>query len=406
MKRSSRFLAVLLMLTVIFSAVIAAATYYQLGIIKENSDEKIIEIIAAVRKKYPDMSEVEIAEILNSNSDTEKSVQMLEKFGITSSDWAAYGNTAASEKMIAVNTALCAGFCLVMCGVFAIYVRRRRAEERQIAEYISRINNKEYDLSIGHNSEDDMSLLKNELYKITVNLREQADNSLNAKKSLKNSLSDISHQLKTPITSILIMVDNIIDDDNMPVDLRREFLQDIRRETNNISFLVQSLLTLSRFDADAVEFKIKRENASEIIGECAGRLSVLAEVKGVTLKTQCDNSISLLCDSKWICEAITNIVKNCIEHTAEGGTVEIAVEKNKIYTQISVTDNGCGIAEKDLPHIFERFYKGKNSCEGSVGIGLALAKTIIEKSGGQIRAESQENSGSRFEIKLFEREAA
>lgn len=404
MKRSSRFLAVLLTLTVIFSGVIAAATYYQLEIIKETSNEKIIEIIAEVRKKYPDMSEAEIVEILNGNSDTCKSVQMLETFGIVSSDWAAYGNTAASEKMIAVNTALCAGFCLVMCGVFVIYIRRRRSEERQIAEYISRINNKEYDLSIEHNSEDDMSLLKNEIYKITVNLREQADNSLNAKKSLKNSLSDISHQLKTPITSILIMVDNIIDDDNMPVDLRREFLQDIRRETNNISFLVQSLLTLSRFDADAVEFKMKRENAGEIIRECAGRLSVLAEVKGVTLKTRGDNSISLLCDFKWICEAITNIVKNCIEHTAEGGTVEIAVEQNKIYTQISVTDNGCGIAEKDLPHIFERFYKGKNSCEGSVGIGLALAKTIIEKSGGQISAESQENSGSRFEIKLYERE--
>ncbi len=290
----------------------------------------------------------------------------------------------------------------MLCAVFVVYIIRRKAETAQITEYISRLNNKEYDLSIERNSEDEMSLLKNELYKVTVNLREQADNSLKAKQSLKKSLSDISHQLKTPITSILITIDNILDDENMPAAVRREFLQDIRHETNGISFLVQSLLTLSRLDADAVAFKAKPESVNRLIDECVQRVSVLAELKGVELCKLCKDEISLCCDFRWMCEAVTNIVKNCIEHTESGGTVKISAEKNKIYTQLTISDNGCGICEKDLPHIFERFYKGKNSSDESVGIGLALAKSIVEKSGGVISVSSTEGKGSQFSIKLFE----
>lgn len=401
MKRSTKFAVIFAAITIIFSAVFAAVSYCQLNVLKENSNNKIFQIAACIKQSYPDVSDREIAKILNGYSDVSTAEQSLEKYGITASQWADSANTASADRIITTNIVLCIVFGFTFCGVFAIYILQRKKETKIITEYISRINNKEYDLSIEHNSEDEMSLLKNELFKVTVMLREQADNSLKAKENLKNSLSDISHQLKTPLTSVIIMVDNILDNDNMPIELRREFLQDIRREANGISFLVKSLLALSRLDANAIEFKSKCESADKIISECVQRTSVLADLKNVDVCTSCTSKISLVCDFKWICEAITNIIKNCIEHTQNGGTVEITAKDNKIYTQISISDNGCGIAAKDLPHIFERFYKGKNSSDESIGIGLSLSKTIIEKSGGTISVNSAEGKGSKFDIKFF-----
>lgn len=401
MKRSTKFSVIFAAITIIFSAVFAAVSYYQLNLLKENSNEKFFQIAAEIKQAYPKISDREIAEIFNGCSDTSNAENNLKKYGITASEWADAANVAASDRIIAVNTILCAVMGFSLCGLFAVYILQRKKETKKITEYISRLNNKEYDLSIEHNNEDEMSLLKNELFKVTVMLREQADNSLKAKENLKNSLSDISHQLKTPLTSIIIMIDNILDNDNMPIELRREFLQDIRRETNGISFLVKSLLVLSQLDADAIEFKTKSESVDKIISECTQRTSVLADLKNVNVCTNIKSKINLACDFKWICEAITNIIKNCIEHTQSGGTVEVAAKDNKLYTQISIIDNGCGIAAKDLPHIFERFYKGKNSSDESIGIGLSLAKTIIEKSGGTISVNSTEGNGSRFDIKFF-----
>jgi signal transduction histidine kinase len=127
---------------------------------------------------------------------------------------------------------------------------------------------------------------------------------------------------------------------------------------------------------------------------------VLAELKGVSV-TAADNAVTLGCDKKWLCEALTNIVKNCVEHTGAGGTVRLTAAANPLYTAITVSDNGQGIAPEDLPHIFERFYRGKNAADDSVGIGLALAKAIIEKAGGTIRAASEAGKGSEFSIKFF-----
>lgn len=401
MKRSTKFAVIFAAITIIFSAVFAAVSHYQLNVLKENSNKKIFQLASDIKQSYPEVSDREIAKILNGYSDTAPAEESLKKYGITASQWADSANTAVADRIIATNTILCIVFGFSLCGIFAVYIIQRKKETKIITEYISRINNKEYDLSIEHNNEDEMSLLKNELFKVTVMLREQADNSLKAKENLKNSLSDISHQLKTPLTSIIIMVDNILDNENMPNELRREFLQDIRRETNGISFLVKSLLVLSRLDADTIEFKTKINSVDKIISECTQRTSVLADLKNVNVCASINNKISLACDFKWICEAITNIIKNCIEHTQNGGTVEITTEDNKLYTQISISDNGCGIAAKDLPHIFERFYKGKNSSDESIGIGLSLSKTIIEKSGGTISVNSAEDKGSKFDIKFF-----
>lgn len=402
MKRSYKFLIAFLILTVLFSLATAAVSAFELDKIRTSANESVMRIITAVKQAYPEVSDNEIARILNNKASNKDYSDTLRKYGISSDkDWVVYQNQEEAALIIIENSVLCAGVCLGLCIVFIIYCIRRRDETHRITEYVTRINKKDYDLRIEENSEDEMSLLQNEIYKTTVMLKEQRDNSQKDKESLKNSLSDISHQLKTPLTSILVMLDTILDDDNMPPEIRREFLYDIRRSANSMSFHIQSILTLSKLDANSIVFKSNDESVSRIISECIHNTEVLSELKGVAVNSDCDDSLTLDCDFKWLCEALTNIIKNCIEHTNDGGEVCISAEKKKLYTKITVSDNGVGITPEDLPHIFERFYKGKNSSDESVGIGLAIAKMIIEKSGGIISVYSTVGKGTTFDIRFF-----
>lgn len=405
MKRSQKFLVLFLVLTAVFSAVFAVTSCFELEKIRDNTNKAAAQILGAVQSEYPEVSQRELAKILNDDTDTNDYNGSLEKYGIDlENDWAVYKNYGVSRSVTAINTVICAASCLVLTAVFLIYCKKQKTESERLALYLRKINQHNYDLELKTNTEDEMSLLKSEIYKTAVMLREQSDNSQKDKENLKQSLSDISHQLKTPLTSIMVLLDNIIEDENMPDDIRREFLNDIRRSTNGISFLVQSILTLSKLDANSIRFKYKQESVEKIFCECIKNTAVPAEIKGVAVSYECDSNLALKCDFKWLCEAITNIVKNCIEHTDEGGFVKLKAEKTSLCVKITVTDNGRGIDKSDLPHIFERFYKGKNSDENSVGIGLALAKTIIEKRGGSIYADSQIGKGTKFTCVFYQSE--
>ena len=171
--------------------------------------------------------------------------------------------------------------------------------------------------------------------------------------------------------------------------------------SEQISFLVQSLLVLSKMDAGTMEFKRENNSAELMCREAIQNTAILADVRNVSVKFESDVAVNISCDYKWTVEALTNIVKNCVEHTPSGGDVRIQCETNKLYAKITIADNGAGIAEKDFPHIFERFYKGDNSSKESIGIGLALAKMIIEKNGGFITVDSQVGKGTSFVIKYF-----
>ena len=390
------------MLTAVFSAVTAVVSAFELENVRKNTNSAVVQILENVKEKYPEASERELAEILNGKAENPQTESSLKKYGIDlDSDWAVYKNDSLGLIIIIANAVLCIISCLAITAVFLKYCKSQKAESERLAGYLRKINRRNYELEIKSNSEDEMSQLQSEIYKTTVMLREQADNSQKDKENLKQSLSDISHQLKTPLTSIMVMLDNIIEDENMPDDIRRDFLNDIRHSSNGISFLVQSLLTLSKLDANSIVLKSRSENVKNILDECVKNTAVLAEIKGVETSVECDNSLTLDCDFKWLCEAITNIVKNCIEHTNNGGFVRLKAEKTSLCTKITVTDNGCGIDKDDLPHIFDRFYKGRNSDENSVGIGLALAKTIIEKSGGSICTDSKQGKGTKFTITIF-----
>lgn len=399
MKNAQKFVCAGLAVTIVFCVISAVFTFIGLENIRKTSNDTINQLVNILLEKYPDVSEKEVAEILNNKTEYTDNSEFLNKYGIyPEKDWVSYNNQG-SYKYVILSVSVCIAFGLAFAVLFLGYLKIQKKQTMDIAKRIERINLGDYSLQIDENSEDELSLLDNQIYRTTVKFREQAENSRKDKENLQKSLSDISHQLKTPLTSIIAMVENILDDDDMPLEIRREFLNDIKHNTNTISFLVQSLLKLSKLDAEAVKFRYEQVEVKSIVDECIKNTAVMAEILGVRLETDC-NDIILNCDRKWLCEAVTNIIKNCIEHS-QNGNIKITADQNKLYTKISIKDNGSGITKEDLPHIFERFYKGKNSSDDSVGIGLSLAKTIIEKQGGYISVSSELNKGSKFVIKFF-----
>ena len=283
--------------------------------------------------------------------------------------------------------------------IFLYFNKKKDKEINKITKCIEEINRRNYKLEIDDISEDELTILKNEIYKTTIMLKEAAENSNKEKLELKESLSDISHQLKTPLTSILIILDNIIDDPDMDKEVREDFVRDIKREINNISFLVQSILKLSKLDTNTINFIVENVKSEKLIKESIKNVSMLSDLRNVNVKLKIKSNPVIKCDFKWQVEAISNILKNCIEHSNNNSDVIVTIEDNKIYSKITIKDNGVGIDKDDLPHIFERFYKGKNATHDSIGISLSLAKTIIEKDNGKIIVESKKNIGTTFIIK-------
>lgn len=385
---------------IIFLITFSILIYKQYKTYTYNFNQKIAGIIDNVLEKYPDIEKREIVEILNSSDKTNN--EILREYGIELDKGSVIlENNTDFQKFIIIDISTLILFILILSIIFFKYNHSESKKINEITKYIEEINRGNYKLNIEENTEDELSILKNELYKITIMLKEVAENSQKDKTTLKDSLSDISHQIKTPITSILIMLDNILSDENMPEDIKKDFIKDIKREIINIKFLVESILKLSKIDSNSIKFIKKEVFIKDIINEAVKNVSMLSELKNIEIIVSGDDSIKTICDLKWQVEAITNILKNCIEHSYENRKIYINYNQNNMYTELKIEDNGTGIDAKDLPHIFERFYKGKNSSSDSVGIGLALSKSIIESNNGYIQVDSELNKGTTFIIKYL-----
>ncbi len=362
----------------------------------------IANMIGEITQKYPDISEEELIKILNTRQSSIKyGYSILEKYGISENNNSAIRDLEEQEKnVIKINIASIIMFLILMIILFVIYRNKQEKELNKIIKYIEQINNKNYELKIDENSEGELSNLKNELYKITVMLKEQAEKSLNDKKMLKKSLEDISHQLKTPLTSISIMLDNIIENPNMDEKTKNNFMIEISRQIEWINWLVISILKLSKLESNTVEFERKEIDVKSLVKDAIKNLAIPLDIKQQNITINGENA-TFYGDYNWQLEAITNVLKNCIEHSPENSTIYINFVENKFYTKISITDEGNGIDKEDIKHVFERFYKGKNSSSNSIGIGLALSKSIIEKDNGNITCFSKINEGTTFEIKYI-----
>ena len=376
--------------------------YYQYKKYTNNFNNKIGQIISKIKDEYPEIDNNELMQIINSEEKID--IDFFKDYGIElENDSLVLENDKYFNKFWMSNTIILITLALIILIIFMQYNRSKDKKLNEITKYIEEINNKNYKLDIEDNIEDELSILKNEVYKTTIMLKEVAENSVKDKVNLKDSLSDISHQLKTPLTSITIMIDNILDNPEMDKETRIEFVKDIKREIINTNFLVNSILKLSKLDANSVKFINKEISLQEIVNESIKNVSILCDLKNVEIAQESINSIIINCDLKWQVEAITNILKNCVEHSEENSKIDISYEENKLYSKIEIRDYGIGIEKEDLPYIFERFYKGKNSSNESIGIGLALAKSIIESNNGYIDVESELNKGTVFTIKYFKK---
>ena len=297
-------------------------------------------------------------------------------------------------------TAILVTIILIMVVAFFYVHRRREKKLEQLTAYLMQVQN---DLSLPkleESSEGQIGILQSEIYKLVVLLKQRSDSANRQREYLAKMLSDISHQIKTPLTSITLMTD-LLKSPELSEDKRMEFAERIDQSVNRITWLVKNLLVLSQLEADMLKLKKERVSARKLVEQAYHSLELMAEVKGIALNIRVDEKISMVCDLRWTAEALSNIVKNCLEHTPSGGQVCISCEQNNFSTNICIEDNGEGIAKEQLSHIFERFYKADNASPNSVGIGLSMAKQIILQQNGVINVESEPGKGTSFLIKMY-----
>lgn len=282
--------------------------------------------------------------------------------------------------------------------IFAVVTKRRYKNLNDLNDYLSLVCKGIYDMNIDDNTEGELSILKNNLYKVITLLQSQNEYLKNDKLYLADSIADISHQLKTPLTSMMMMCE-LLENEESP-DKRQEFVAVINNQLSKMKWLITNILKISKLDADATEFKRDEVSISNVLDDSLKPFVLTAELKNIAIQNGA-NDFVFNGDESWTVEAVSNIVKNCLEHTNDGGKIIIASGSTNLYNKLTISDNGCGIAEEDLPHIFERFYHGKNSSKDSVGIGLALAKTVFEKENASVSVESKQGRGSVFEIRFY-----
>lgn len=293
-------------------------------------------------------------------------------------------------------------FTFVLCAVFIIVyfvcTYRRYKRIGNLAADVDKILHGDNEISLEEYSEGELAILHSEIYKMTVRLREQHQKLLNDKTYLADSIADISHQIRTPLTSINLLV-QFLSEPDLSEERRQRLSHELRGLLSRIDWLIAALLKMSKLDAGTVQFKKETISLESLIHKGCSPVLVPMELRGQMLIVNAEGDF--YGDISWMCEALGNIVKNCMEHTPEGGRIEINASENVLYTEIVISDNGSGIAKEDLPHIFERFYKRKNSDDKSFGIGLALARMIIVGQNGTIKAENRRPEGATFSIRMY-----
>ncbi|MBQ2230712.1 MAG: HAMP domain-containing histidine kinase, partial [Oscillospiraceae bacterium] len=252
---------------------------------------------------------------------------------------------------------------------------------------------------IDDEAEGELGILKSEIRKMTARLSDEADLLSAEKIRLTEAIQDIFHQLRTPLTSMGILA-SLLENEDLPYERRVERTRELKRQLERTEWLVETLLKLSKIDAGAAQFKKDSVAVREACNKAAEPLIIPMELRGQTLKIKVADE-RFTGDLSWTAEALGNILKNAMEHTPEGGEISVEAEETALYTELRVTDDGPGFENEDIPHIFERFYKGKNAADSSVGIGLALARSIITAQNGAISAKNGKDGGARFIIRFY-----
>lgn len=360
-------------------------------------------LLENVRQVYPQVSEEELFRLLEDPEPAGEGQALLARYGI----FAEYGSPtlkSQEERLWHFQAGMNLFLVLILLlGILVIlaYLQRRQRRIAELQHYMEKLSRGEYRLELEENASDELSGLRNEVYRLMVQLRESAALEQRRRQALADSVANISHQLKTPMTSMTILLDNLTENEEMDQVTRHRFLSEISRQMTGMAWLIAVMLKLSRLEAGVVELQRAPVEAGSLVEECMAKLQTAAEWREVRLDVQLQPGASLTVDRNWTVEALCNIVKNAIEHSPAGGSVEISTAENEIYTEIRVEDSGIGISREEREKLFQRFYRGSNAAEDSIGIGLALAKEVVEQQHGHIQVDSREGEGTVFSMKFM-----
>lgn len=308
---------------------------------------------------------------------------------------------AAAAVGFAVNTAagiLALASSAAFGAVFFAFTRTRYRSIARISDQIDLVLHNADHLYIGESDEGELSILQSEITKMTLRIREQNDALKKEKEHLADSLADIAHQLRTPLTSVNLILSLL--ENNPDENERKSLIRETKELFDQMDWLLTSLLKLSRLDAGIVVFQCGPIDAGDLIRAALRPFLIPMDLHSIDVKTDVPKGIVLSGDSGWLSEAIQNILKNCMESAGENGKIEIACTDNPLYTEIVIHDSGSGFEKEDLPRLFDRFYRGKNPNAAGYGIGLALCKSIITRQGGSITAKSALEGGAVFSIRF------
>ena len=286
---------------------------------------------------------------------------------------------------------------LLLISIVSTYMRYRRIYE--LSADVDRIlHGNDINLSLNKYHEGELAILQSEIHKMTLRLREQRQQLEDDKCYLANALADISHQVRTPLTSINLLVD-LLSEPDITDERRMKLTHELMALISRIDWLITTLLKISKLDAGTVQFKQETISLHNLICKATDPLLIPIEIREQNLYVETNGNFTG--DVSWTVEAICNIVKNCMEHTPNGGEIRITASENLLFTEITISDSGTGIGKEDLPHIFDRFYKSKNAGDKNFGIGLSIARMIITNQNGVIKAENNATKGALFTIRFY-----
>ncbi len=386
----------ILLLGMVYRVGVGIHTHYKQEFINQ---EQLL--IGHILENHPELEEEMIEILLNNTKEEDLGKRFFEAYGIDLESYDNIHSIFALKKYTVQKIVITYTLIILLFACLLFYhITKQHREIKQITHYLNHILSGDYSLEIHEYDESEINSLKNDIYKITILLREQEDYSKSEKKHLESVLSDISHQLKTPLTSMYV-INDILENDAIDSNKKKEMLHKNKSQLKRIEWLVSSLLKLSRLDSGVVVMQPKSVSVNTLLEQALEPLRIPIELKEQTVEIIGDDDTLIEVDLAWTVEAFVNLIKNAHEHTPSNGKIVIRYQENPIYIEFQIEDNGEGISANDLPHIFERFYKGATSNKDSIGIGLNMAKTIIQKQNGMITVSSIENHGTIFTIKLY-----
>lgn len=295
--------------------------------------------------------------------------------------------------------AVLALICAVLFGTaFFIFTKARYKSIARISEQIDLILHNADRIYVSEAEEGELSILQSEITKMTLRIREQNSSLKREKEHLADSLADVAHQLRTPLTSMNLILSLLAETPDE--EERKDFLRESEEMLMQMDWLITSLLKLSRLDAGVIVFNKEQVDVKDLIHTSVHPFLISMDIHNITLKTTVPENVTITGDSNWLSEAVKNILKNSIENAGDNGLIEIDCEDTPLFTEITIHDSGRGFEKEDLPRLFNRFYRGKNSDAAGYGIGLALCKTIIMRQNGIIAAKNHPKGGAVFMIRF------